>query len=803
MQLLLMDIHHLPGQLGHFFVILSFVTALLATLSFLLSAQHSRDQEQQRWKYLGRAAFYVHSAAVVAVMSVLFFIINSNMFEYHYAWQHSSKSLPAYYQIAAFWEGQEGSFLLWSFWHTVLGCFLIYTARQWETTVLTVLSSAQVFLASMVLGIYFFGYKIGSSPFVLLKDAMSEAPIFQMNPNYIPKDGSGLNPVLQNYWMVIHPPVLFLGFASGIIPFCYSISALWKRKYKEWLNKVLPWTLFAVLALGTGIAMGAAWAYEALSFGGYWAWDPVENASLVPWLILLAGLHTVLSARNTGHGLKTSFVIFILAFSMILYATFLTRSGILGETSVHAFTDLGMSGQLVVYLLFFLVGGSILLISRWNEIPVVQKEESIYSREFWMFIAALVLILSSFQIIFDTSRPVINSLFNTNLAPPTDPIPHYNRWQLPIAIIVGLLSGAIQFFRYKKTSFSYFVRKISVALIVSLGLTFLIVALFEIFIWHYALLLFAGSFAFMANLNYIISILSGNLRLAGASIAHMGFGMLLVGVLISSYKQHPISINRMGIDFGKGYEGKEKRINMLLYKNQPKRMGDYKVTYLGDTATSLYTYFQVRYQYVNEATGQVEETFTLSPYVQTDKRNEMVASPATRHYLTKDLFTHVTSIPKKEEKRKDKSEFKSYDLKVGDTLFLSNAMAILQKVDPDPQHPQYSPQPEDVAAGAHLKVTTPAIDTFYRAEPVYLIREGQQKTYTDRVEPLELKFRFTKIKPEEELMTIGVKDRGGKEEFIILKAIVFPFINLVWLGLILMLGGVLISLTRRYRLKQR
>jgi cytochrome c-type biogenesis protein CcmF len=135
-------------------------------------------------------------------------------------------------------------------------------------------------------------------------------------------DGNGLNVTLQNYWMVIHPPVLFLGFASMIIPFAFAFAGLWTKDYTGWVKPVQPWALFAVMMLGTGIMMGAAWAYESLNFGGYWAWDPVENASLVPWLTMVAGVHTLLAYKATGHSLKTTVFFFFISYVLILYSSF-------------------------------------------------------------------------------------------------------------------------------------------------------------------------------------------------------------------------------------------------------------------------------------------------------------------------------------------------------------------------------------------------------------------------------------------------------------------------------------------------
>jgi cytochrome c-type biogenesis protein CcmF len=187
---------------------------------------------------------------------------------------------------------------------------------------------------------------------------------FIQNANYLAKlNGRGLNPLLMNYWMTIHPPTLFLGFASTLIPFSFSIAALWNKQYTKWQIVALPWTYFGILILGVGVLMGGAWAYEALSFGGFWAWDPVENSSLVPWLVLVAAGHTMIINKNKGGSLFTTHFLAIGSFLLVLYSTFLTRSGVLGNASVHAFTDLGMTGQLVIYVLAFVLITVALLIN--------------------------------------------------------------------------------------------------------------------------------------------------------------------------------------------------------------------------------------------------------------------------------------------------------------------------------------------------------------------------------------------------------------------------------------------------------
>src|ERR1700744_1480868 len=403
--------HLLPGKLGHFFVVLSFASSLVAVIAYFKATNAKDPAEADSWRKMGRRAFILDVVSVYAVLATIIYIVGTRKFEYNFAWEHSSRSMPLQYLLACIWEAQEGSFLLWNLWVCILGLILMRTAKKWESPVMTVMSFAQFCLATMIIGIYIYGQKIGFNPFILVRQTEMgmSAPIFSQ-PDYLSipqmQDGQGLNVLLQNYWMVIHPPILFLGFCSTVVPFAYAIAGRWKKQYGDGTKAALPWTLFSACILGTGIMMGAAWAYEALSFGGYWAWDPVENASLVPWLVMIAGLHTMLVYNATGHSLRATYFFLITQFILVLYSTFLTRSGILGDLSVHAFVDSGMNVQLVLFVFVFLLPAYTLFISRYKKIPHIVREESVGSREFWMFIGSLVIFLSAMFIIISTSLPV-------------------------------------------------------------------------------------------------------------------------------------------------------------------------------------------------------------------------------------------------------------------------------------------------------------------------------------------------------------------------------------------------------------
>ena len=803
--------HLLPGQLGQFFIILSLVVSLAAALAYFKSTTSAIVTEKLRWKKFARILFLIEVFSVFSIFGILYFIISNHLFEYKYAWQHSSISLETKYLLACFWEGQEGSFLLWSVWHCLLGLILIKKAKTWEAPVMTIVSVAQFCLTTMIAGIYIFGHKIGSSPFVLLRNEM-DAPIFS-RPNYLSfiNDGNDLNPLLQNYWMVIHPPVLFMGFASVIIPFAYAVAGLWTKKYGDWTRPALPWALFSAAMLGLGIMMGAMWAYESLTFGGYWAWDPVENASLVPWLILIAGIHTLLIFKHTGHSLRATLFFFIISFLLILYSTFLTRSGILGNSSVHAFTDLGMNTQLLIFLLLFVIPSLLLFFTRYKHIPHIRKEEQTSSREFWMFIGSLVFFISALSILAMTSIPVINTIAGifsghdkklfTPLAIGEDSEYSYNRIQIFVAIIIGLLSAVVQYLKYKQTGSKYLIKKMLwptciAALVAALILIFGNInydkegTSYMILIWIAVL---SSTYAIIANVSYIWVGLKGKLKLSGGSVAHAGFGLMLLGILISSSKKEILSFNTSGIvvSLGEGSDEKPGE-NLTLIKDVKTSMGKYWVTYKSDSANpnKPLWYFNIKFE---RKDGKEDFILTPNAFVNYKGNEGLMANPDAKHYWDRDVFTYVTSLPDP-TKRQDTAQFKIMNKKTGDTVSYSNGSFVLEKLVSQSNIPASGLDPGDVASMATIRVFSRS-GTIYIAEPILISGKGQTLSLPDSLTAENLIFQLNKV--EGENIEFGVKETVPAIEYVTLKAYKFPFINLLWMGTFIMVAGLIISTINR------
>jgi len=804
----------LPGKLGQFFIILSFCTALLATLAyyFATSTALSKDQSVQAssdgWKRIARIAFRLNTLAVIGIGSCLYYIIYNHLFEYHYAWAHSSKILPVYYIISSFWEGQEGSFWLWMFWQAFLGTIILSKGKRWENSVMTTIMLSQAFIASMLVGVEVFGLRIGSSPFILLRDAVP-GPIFARGDylNMI-TDGNGLNPLLQNYWMVIHPPTLFLGFASMIVPFAYAIGGLWEKKYSEWIAPALPWTLFAVMILGTGIIMGSFWAYEALNFGGFWAWDPVENASIIPWMTLIAAVHVLIAYRNSGHSYFTATFLVLISFVLVLYASFLTRSGILGETSVHAFTDLGMFWHLVLYVVAFLFIAIFFLVIRWKELPITKKDEETYSREFWLFIGALVLSIACVQILATTSVPVFNAIFGTEIAPPPDVIAHYNKWQVPFAVVIAFISAFSQYLKYKKTDPKKFFVSISISLLVSVFITAAAVYVMNIYTnVMYIILTFASVFSILANAKILSEAFKGKWRLAGSAVAHIGFALLLVGALVAAATNKIISINNTGIGFGDEFaKSNNPRENIMLYMDEPTKMDRYTVTYMGDSTKGVNTYYRINYKVIDESSGDVKENFTLYPNAQQNaKMRQIIASPDTRHYLFHDVYTHVSSVPLKEDDHEDHEGHSedekyekpvTYEVNVGDTVRFREGYILVKGINRDAKIQNIPVGERDIAIGLQLDVVSAG--QVIPSEPIYLLKDGSKFDFGKTVDERGLKLRFSNVYPDKDKLELMVYQKPKAEkDWVVLKAIEFPYINLFWGGTIIMVIGFLLSIFRR------
>jgi cytochrome c-type biogenesis protein CcmF len=827
-------IHTLIGDVGHLFVILSFISAIGIAYAFL------KNKSDLGWRSFGNGFVVFHFVAVSAVVTILYIIISNHYFEYHYAYSHSSKSLPWYYMISAFWEGQEGSFMLWMWWNALIGLFLLKLKQPWKAPVFVIFGMIQFFLTSMILGVVIPGIdlKVGSSPFILLRDAMA-APIFQMNPDFIPEDGTGLNPLLQNYWMVIHPPVLFLGFALTMIPFAFAFAGLWLKKYTEWLTPARPWAVLGAAVLGLGILMGGYWAYETLNFGGYWNWDPVENAVYVPWLILIAALHTMIIAKNNPSVLKLSIILNAAVFILILYSTFLTRSGVLGDTSVHSFTDLGLSGQLLIYLLTFTVLFIVLLVIRWRELPKAKEDMPADRADFWIFIGAIIILLMGFQVLIPTSIPVYNQLINSmgftsQIAPPADQVEYYTKFQLWFAVGIAILSAIGMIYYWRKKANEKLTNHLAVPLVVTLLLSLVIIELASFQKFSFIVLLVAAVFSFVVNAGIIINVLRKSPKISGGSVAHLGVAMMLIGILFSAGYDKVVSLNNSGLLISAEQSNEFNNENLLLFINEPKKMGPYTLTYLGERfetrdkglminkykttrtdkehevilleqvlkkdkliydagdTVEIYpenTYYEVAYE------DDGGKTFYLYPRAQINEAmGGLLASPDIKRNVAKDLYTHVSSVRNPQE-AVEWSELHKDTIQLGQQFFVNDYVAQLKNLRQLKAIPGMNLLPDDIAVEANIVIQGATQD--YNANPIYIIRDKQVGRIPAEIPHVGVRLFLMSIIPEKNSVEIGYNTR--QKDWIVLKAVEKPWINILWLGTGVLMAGFGLTIYRRFR----
>ncbi len=598
---------------GKIFVFLAFASALSAVLGYLLSAG-KRDNLIKTARY----SYYFLVLLIIITSVIHLSNILAHNFQITYVWQYSSKELPDFLLASTFYAGQEGSFLLWSLMVTLVGYFLIPYAKKhnYEWAVMGIYSLIIAFLTLIL---------IFKSPFEYIWETF---PNEGLTHSFMPENGRGLNPILQNYWMAIHPPILFVGYAAMTVPYAFAIAGLIKRDYRNWINVSMPWTLFATGILGFGIMLGGFWAYETLGWGGFWGWDPVENSSLLPWMIAITLVHTLLVQRKTGGLIKTNLILAILSFILVLYATFLTRSGILGETSVHSFADPGkfIYGLLVIFQISFLVLGVAAILYRLKDISKNKLEFSPSSREFILSLGSVMLLVSAVVIFLGTSWPIITEILGITKS--SVEIEFYNTWNLPIIIGILFLNGASIYLQWKSTDIQSFRKNIIIALIIATIPTVIII-IFGVTQLGLIILTIASIFALYINAQKISKVIKRKPGSTGAYIAHAGLAIMMFGVLASG----PMS----------------KTENLSLDYGVTKSALGYNFTFIGKEQIEKQYTDREKYQYLVEVERNGSKTI-LTPIVNWSDFNQREApflEPSINTIFTGDLYVSPHNVETK------------------------------------------------------------------------------------------------------------------------------------------------------------
>ncbi|MFH1374504.1 MAG: cytochrome c biogenesis protein CcsA [bacterium] len=539
----------IPGQLLIWYAL---AANIIAGLAWFLAARGSGS-----WSSLGVTSYRVFAVATMMAAAYLFYLFFAHDFRVKYVFEYSDRSLPFFYLLSGLWAGQEGSYLLWLIFSACFGFVIVRHGGRYRDHAMAVYCGINLFLLVLLTRV---------SPFALL--------------TFPVEDGAGLNPLLQDPWMVIHPPVIFAGYAAAAIPFAVALAALWKNDYSEWVARVFPWQVVTALLLAAGNILGGYWAYQTLGWGGYWGWDPVENSSLIPWVISMAVLHGLILQKRVGALKKTNILLTVLVFLSVVYGTFLTRSGVLADFSVHSFVDLGTNIFLIGFMVLFLAGALVLFFYRIRSLGHTAINYNVYGREFFLFVGMAVLFLFGLMVLTWTSLPLITTLLAAT--PRAADIDTYNTFALPLAALIALLltfslnSTATAFTppRWKlrliaavvlsaaagvglvltvpvggpvfvillvitvTTLVAYLSQpKLPARLILPLviaGATALLAVGLGMRHPLHLLFLFTATTCIVSSISSLARRLPNGWRKAGSQLAHLGFGVMIAGVLLSS-----------------------------------------------------------------------------------------------------------------------------------------------------------------------------------------------------------------------------------------------------------------------------
>jgi cytochrome c-type biogenesis protein CcmF len=534
----------MTASLGSAALGLAFLTAIVASAAALLGRSRissrlagasATSEAGRRWVDLSRRAVYVLCALLTLCVVLIEIAFAGDEFSYRIVQQHSSIETPTFYKLAAMWSSQEGSLLLWAWVLSIASSAALYATRGKLREVVPYATAVLAGVAAFFTGLMLFAG--GVNPFATLSSA--------------PLDGVGLNPLLQHPSMMIHPPMLYSGYVAFTIPFAFAIGALAARRLDAaWIRATRRFALIAWAFLGLGLLLGARWSYTELGWGGYWAWDPVENAALMPWLVGTAFLHSIMVQEKRGMLKAWNASLIVATFALALLGTFLVRSGVL--QSIHAFGDSTVGPYILGLIAVVLIGSTALIVSRLDDLRSEKRIDSLASREAVFLVNNLLLVALCATIFWGTFFPLISELFTGEKA--SLAAPWFDRYTTPLAILLVLFTGIGPLLAWRRVSWAsarrVFLVPTFVAVAVGAGLALLTDAASEP--WALALFFFAA-FALTGLAQEfwrgaaarrslrggslgaaLIAVVSRNRRRYGGYIVHAGVAVLLIGIAASS-----------------------------------------------------------------------------------------------------------------------------------------------------------------------------------------------------------------------------------------------------------------------------
>ena len=518
------------SEIGRLSILLAFLCSCFAVVSIAWGLRSGMAGPLKS----GRRAVWVVCGLTLLAIIILERALIARDFTFRYVAEHTSLDLPPMYAFSSLWAGQEGSLLLWLLILSAYGAAFLWVYRKrvdpFYDAVTMVVAGVMVFFTSLLTFV--------SPPFRILATP--------------PPDGNGLNPLLQDPGMMIHPPILYTGYVGFIIPFAFGIAVLlMNRTGTRWIEEVRRWTLFCWMFLGFGVLLGARWAYVELGWGGYWGWDPVENASLMPWLVGTAFLHSVMVEQRRGMMKTWNVALIVLTFELSIFGTFLTRSGVL--TSVHSFTESNIGPWFLGFILISSTIATALILYRKALLESENRLDAVVSREGSFLFNNVLFLALTFATFLGTTFPVLSEAVTG--AKISVSAPFFNRVNVPIALALLLLTGAGPVLSWKRVTASVLRRNFLIPMFVGalatlVGLPFGLHGIYPIvcvfgaaFVIATIVMEFARGIqarkdvAEAKGAMAVVSLVEKNKRRYGGYIVHFGMVMVFVGVLGSSVFQ--------------------------------------------------------------------------------------------------------------------------------------------------------------------------------------------------------------------------------------------------------------------------
>lgn len=514
-------------ELGRLAVCLALCCTVFSVGASLFGGFQRRRDVVRTGEHAALAAF----GLIIVAVGILMRALLAHDFTLEYVAAYSSSSLPLQYTIAALWGGQKGSLLFWSFMLTFFTSLVLVQNRDRNRALMPWVTATLMTVASFFISLV-----------VFIADPFEKLPIPAL-------EGQDLNPLLQNYWMMIHPPSLYTGYVSASVPFAFAMAALVSGQLgDQWIRTVRRWSLFSWFFLSLGNLFGAMWAYEVLGWGGYWAWDPVENAAFMPWLVSTAFLHSVMIQEKKDMLRVWNMVLVLLTFLLTIFGTFLTRSGVI--SSVHSFTQSGLGPYFIGFLLFVIVVAGGLLVYRLPQLRTEGTIESFLSREAAFLFNNLVLVGIAFTVFWGTVFPVLSEWVRgvkITVGPP-----FFNRVNAPLAVALLFLTGVGPVIAWRRATAKNlrraFLAPVAAGLVaavllaiarVPLGYAFAMFALGVFVLGTIVQEFWRGMRARQAMLREsapqaLTRMVSKNHRRYGGYIVHVGMVAIFVGVAASS-----------------------------------------------------------------------------------------------------------------------------------------------------------------------------------------------------------------------------------------------------------------------------